>query len=234
MHKTLLTGVAAAALALGTIAAPAALAYDRKAYSYAAAHMPAAKSIPKALGTYRPGVFFSAGMDDGEIYLCNPTNEGNSISVKGARFAYSAGYRSVARNSQKGVNVNVWQYANASAAIKAFRSLEKESKKCTGEKSSTYTDDDGTVYTYASKLSNGKVPAVTVTGVQSIFVETDYVNSTSNGTPDDTFDNYAVYTLVNDVIIGSYFSNNVEATISKAERKAMSTFAFRNVGAWLG
>jgi hypothetical protein len=234
MRKSLFIGAAAAALAIGTIAAPAASAYDAKAYSYAAAHMPAVKTIPKALGNYRTGIFFSASVYDNEIYLCQPTVEGRQVSVKGAKMSFNAGYRPVKLNSLRSVNVNVWQFANASAAIKAFRSVERESKKCAGEKSSSYTDDDGTTYTYSSKLSNGKVPAVTVTGVQSIFIETDYRNASTDGTPDETFDSYMIYTLVNDVIIGSTFNNNVEATVSKAERKAMSTFAFRNVDSWLG
>jgi hypothetical protein len=234
MRTFMFTGVAVAALTLGTLAAPAAMAYDRQAYSYAAAHMPAAKSIPKALGSYRPGVFFSASAESTDIYLCSPTSGGKGLSVKGAKYAYSVGYRSVARNAKRGVNVNVWQFASATAAIKAFNTLEKDAKKCTGEMSNSYTDDDGTTYTYTSLTSNGKVPAVTVTGVQSVFIETDFRNAASDGTPDNTYDTYIVYTLVNDVIIGSSLNNNVEATVSKAERAAMSTFAFRNVDAWLG
>jgi hypothetical protein len=234
MKKLLLPGIAVAALTLGGFAAPAAQAYDRASYAYAAGHMPAAKSIPKALGTYRANMFFGVDAVSTQINLCSPRSDDNLLAVKGARFEFSAGYASVARNATKGVNVNVWQFRNAPAAIKAFRTLEKEAKKCTGERTSTYTDDDGTAYTYGVTYANGKLSAVTVAGVQSVFIESDYRNASSDGTPDDTFDSYAVYTLVNDVIIGSFFSNNVEATISKAERAAMATFAFRNVDAWLG
>lgn len=232
MRKILFTGAAIAALALGVIAAPAAQAYDREAFAYAAGHMPSAKSIPTALGSYRPSIAFDASTFNSEINLC--FKKDTSVRVKGAKYGYSASYRNAKRSDLRYVGVNVWQFAKATGAIKAFDALKKSAKECTGTQDSSFTDDDGVVYSNSQTLTNGTVPSVTITGVESVFINSDYTNSASDGSEENVSDNYTVYTLVNDVIIGSLFSNSAESKLKPAERRAANQFAFNNVGTWVG
>ena len=230
MKKTIIAA-AALALGLGVLAAPVANASERETYAYAASHMPTSKDIPKALGTYRAGFFFSASPFDASIYLCDVKN--NSVMVKGAKYAFNAGYRNAKRNDPGYVSVNVWQFKNSQRAIKTFDALKKDIKKCTGSDSQTFTDDDGTTSSYTHNLTNGSVPSVTVTGVESVFVNSDYSYTSSQPDGDSKSDNYSVYTLVNDVIIGNTYYNSVSASLSPAQRKAANQLAFNAVGIWV-
>lgn len=230
MRKTIIAG-AALALGLGVLAAPVAQANEREAYAYAASHMPTSKDIPRALGTYRPGIFFSASPFDTTIYLCDLKN--SSVIVKGPQYAFNAGYRTVKRNDPGYVSVNVWQFKNAQRAIKTFDTLKKDIKRCTGSETNSFNDDDGTTSSWTRNLTNGTVPSVTVTGVESVFVNSDYTFTSSQPDGDSKSDNYSVYTLVNDVIIGTSYYNSVESTLTAAQRKAANQLAFNAVGAWV-
>lgn len=230
MKKTIVAA-SALALGLGALAAPAAQASEREAYAYAATHMPTSKDIPKALGTYRAGIFFSASPFDASIYLCDLKND--SVMVKGAKYAFNAGYRNVKRDEPGYVSVNVWQFRNSQQAIKTFNALKRDIKKCTGSETNSFNDDDGTTSSWTHNLTNGTVPSVTVTGVESVFVNSDFTFTSSQPEGDSKSDNYSVFTLVDDVIIGTTYSNSVSATLSAAERKAANQLAFNAVGAWV-
>ena len=230
MKKTIIAA-SALALSLGVLAAPVANASERETYAYAASHMPTSKDIPKALGTYRPSIFFSASPFDSSIYLCDL--KGDSVTVKGAKYAFNAGYRNAKRNDPGYVSVNVWQFKNSQQAIKTYDALKKNIKKCTGSDSQTFTDDDGSSSSYTHNLTNGTVPSVTVVGVESVFVNSDYTFTSSEPGGNSKSDNYSVYTLVNDVIISSSYYNSVSATLSPAQRKAANQLAFNAVGIWV-
>lgn len=230
MKKTIVA-TAALALGLGVLAAPVAQANERETYAYAASHMPTSKDIPKALGTYRPSIFFSASPFDSTIYLCDLENA--NPTVKGAKYSFNAGYRPTKRNDPGYVSVNVWQFRNSQQAIKTYDALKKNIKKCTGSSTQTFTGDDGSTSSYTHNLTNGTVPSVTVVGVESVFVNSDYTFTSSEPGGNSKSDNYSVYTLVNDVIIGTSYYNSVSATLSPAQRKAANQLAFNAVGAWV-
>jgi hypothetical protein len=223
----------AASLALGVVAAaPAVAAYDKKAYSYAATHMVEAKQIPKALGTYKPGIFFNASTGAQEIYLCSVGD--TDIRIRGAKMNFMAGYASKQDRSDKSVNVSVYQFASSSAAIKAFRALERESKKCTGKQADSSTSDDGVTYSWTKNVTNGKVPSVTIVGVESIFINNDYESGSSDSDEKFLSDTYTVYSLVNDAVVATSFYLDNASSLSKAQQRAANLLAFRAVGAWVG
>jgi hypothetical protein len=223
----------ATTLAIGVVAAaPAVAAYDKKAYSYAASHMVEAKQIPKALGSYKAGIYFNASTGNQEIFLCS-LGETN-VRVRGAKMNFSAGYQPKQERSDKSVNVSVYQFASSTAAIKAFRSLEREAKKCTGKQTDSNTSDDGVTYSWSKNVTNGKVPSVKVVGVESIFINNDYESGSSDS--DKTFlsDTYTVYSLVNDAVIGTSFYLDNASSLTKAQQRAANQLAFSAIGAWVG
>lgn len=233
MKATIITA-AALTLGLSAITAPAAQASERserEATAYAVMHMPSTKAIPKALGTYRTN-FFSASSNGERIYLCDL--EQKSATVKGGKYTFSASYRSVKRDGPGYVTINVWQYGNATNAIKGFNAIKKAAKQCRGSNTQTFTEDGGSTSTYSHNLSNGTVPSVSVVGVPSIFINSDYAYTSSEPVGNSKSDNYTVYTLVGDVVIGTTYGTSASSSLSAAERKAANQLAFNAVGAWVG
>ncbi len=224
--------LAATAIAASTIAvAPSAVAYNKDAYAFAAGHMLESKDIPKALGTYRPAIDFNASGDRPVMYLCS-LKDGN-VRVGGAKFAFAANYNNTVRNSPRQVNVTVYQYGSSKAAITGFRAVEREAKRCTGAQGDSNTSDDGVTFSWTSNLQNGKVKDVKVAGVESVFINSDYENGSTDSDQKFLSDSYSVYTLVNNAIIVSLFNNNNANTLTPAERKGANQLAFNAVTAWV-
>jgi hypothetical protein len=221
------TVIAASALA----AAPAAVAYNKDAYAYASSRMVEAKDIPKALGTYRTGIDFYAGADSPEIFLCSL--EKGSARVMGARYSFGANYRNANKKSPRSVGTSVYQFPSSKAAISGFRAVEREAKRCTGTQSDSSTGDDGVTYSWTSNLQNGKVKGVKVAGVESVFINSDYESGSSDQDREYLADTYAIYTLVNDVIIVTTFTNTNESSLKPAETKGAHQLAFNAVTAWV-
>jgi hypothetical protein len=235
MRTSTLGLFAAGALVAGVIAAPTAIAYDKAGYTYAAGHLLPAKQIPKVLGVYRANPGFSVDPDNSSIYLCYVSDTETDVRVRAKNVNYSGFYRNAQRNSTKNVSMNMYEFRTSQGAISAFRSLEREAKKCTGTSNSSFQDDDsGVTYTWSSTKSNGKVPSVTVAGVASVFVNVDYINGSSDRDGQDLSDSYSVYTLVNNVILQTNYSIGNAAQLTPAERKGAHQLAFNNVTAWLG
>lgn len=234
--RPIVAATAAAALITGAVA-PMAQAYDREAYEYAAGHMIDRTDIPKSLGTFDPVLGLNVGRSY-KTFLCyiSPGDESapaDDITIaKGKR--QSSGFYNSAKDTGPNVNIQVTEYASATAAIKAFETLKKQAKKCTGTGSSTFTDDDGTSYTSSWEVSNAVVPSVAVVGVQSISITQD--NLSTNSSSDDKYlnDNYTVYSLVNDAIIQTAYYMNGPKNITTAQRKAVNQLAFNAIGRWLG
>lgn len=213
------------------IAAPVAVAYNKDAYTYAVNHMVESKNIPKALGTYRSAIDFYAGADDPEMFLCSLEN--GSVRVRGAQYSFGANYRNTNKKSPRSVNISVYQFPSANKAISGFRTLERQAKRCTGSQSDSSTDDDGVTYSWAANLQNGKVKDVKVVGVESVFINADYESGSSDQERKFLSDTYSVYTLANDVIIATSFTNSNESSLQPAERKGAHQLAFNAVTAWV-
>jgi hypothetical protein len=221
---------AAAAFTITAVAAPAAQAYDAEAFSYAAGHMLQEKDVPESIGL-NDTMNFTASTN-ADFYVCSKGDR--SISIPSGKNSFLAGY-----DSKKGVegslNIAVTQYATSTSAIKAFGKLKKALTTCAGATGGTQTYDDGTTDTWARLATTGTVPAVTITGVPSLFLNTNYTDIASG--PDSSqysSDSYNVYTLVDDVIITTNYYTGSELNLPTKKRKAINQVAFNAVSAWLG
>ena len=223
----------AAALALAAASTVPAFAYDPQEYAYAAGHMITPKDVVKPLTVNSAG-YFNAGPDGGS-FLCRKDEK--NVTVPRAKARYSINYD--ADDSKKpSVSVNVQQYSSSAKAISAYNALKKAAKTCAGPSggSDSWPDADGNavVEQWSALNTTGNVPLVTIVGVPSTFINTNYEQVISNQASRYSSDNYTVYTLMNDVIISTSFSSGSELNITAAQRKAVNKTAFNAVTAWLG
>lgn len=229
--------VAAAAALVPVLIAPAASAYDRDAYEFAAGHMIDRTDIPKALGDFDARLNFGAnpGFNTFLCYLpsSDPDSNGKDVKIGKSKYQFSGNYGSK-KESGPNITVSVLQYANSSDAIKGFNALKTQSKKCNGTGSSTWTDDDGTQYTNSWNVSTSTVPGVSVVGVDSIGITQDNLSTNSNSDDKYLNDNYNVYTLVNDAIIQTSYYSNGTKNLTTAQRKAVNQVAFNAITRWVG
>jgi hypothetical protein len=220
---------AAAALAVTAMAAPAAQAYDAEAYSYAAGHMLQPKNVPASFGIDDRLDFGAARAFP--IFVC--TVDSKEVKAPGGVHAFNANYGS--KKVEGNLSVNVNQYASSVKAITAFNALKKAVTKCSGEKAGTSTYEDGSTDSWARLTTNGTVPAVTITGVQSLFLNENYSDvSAGPDSSEYSSDQYSVYSLVDDVVITTTYYTGSELNISTKKRKAVNQTAFNAVTAWLG
>lgn len=231
------TAVAAsAALAVAIASAPQAAAYDRDAYEYAAGHMIDVTDIPKVLGDFDARLSFSASPGN-RVFLCyvpseDPNDDGKDISVGKPFRQYSANY-DAKKETGPSVQVQVLEYATATAAIKAFGGLKTKARGCNGTGSTTWTNDDGTTSTNSWNVTTSTVPGVAVVGVASIGITQDNMSTSSDSDDRYVNDNYVVYSLVNDAIIStSYFANGT-TNLTKQQRRAVDQVAFNAITEWL-
>ncbi len=236
--RSLAAATATVALVASVGAIAPAQAYDRDAFAYAASHMIERSDIPASLGAFKKNLTFTAWTTssgtNNACYVPKSDADAPDVNVKfpGGKYAYAASYNGRGKDAPYLI-VNVDQYASDSAAIKAFRVLQKGISKCTGTGSSTWTDEDGTVTTYSTAVTHGVVPEVSTLGVESLFVSN---NSLSESTPGDSRfvnDNYTVFSLFGDVIIQTQYMSNTNDNLTTKQRKAVGRVAFNAESAWL-
>jgi hypothetical protein len=230
----------AALAALTTIAVPLvvpapARAYDRDAYEYAAAHMVTWGDIPAALGDFGKRMTFDASPSGDTLPLCNIGKA--TYSAPGGRYVFSAAFDTYRKSPAMGGDISlissVVTYPSATKAISAFGSLKKAIKRCTGTTTQSWTDDDGVTQTSTSLTTNGRVPRVTEVGVESLFVNQNYLSTSSDGSDRYGSDNYTVYTLVNDAILSTVYSTGGLENIPTNKRTKVNQVAFTAIDRWL-
>lgn len=220
---------AAAAFAITTIAAPVAQAYDREAFSYAASHMLAPNKIPASIGL-NDTLSFTAS-DGVEFYICR--NGDKDIKVTPGIHTFNASYDSK-KGVEGGLGISVNQYATSVKAIKAFGEVKKALTSCAGPTSGAQTFEGGTD-TWSRISTTGNVPAVTITGVSSLFFNINYSDvATGPDASEYSSDTYFVYTLVNDSIITTNYYTGSALNLPTKKRKVINQIAFDAVTAWLG
>lgn len=233
MKKTL-AGLLAATAAVSIVAATPAQAYDKDAYVYAAGHMLQSRDIPAGLGDFGTSMNFNASSGS-NIYLCYLNSKDiqakpKSSNIFGAFF--NEDFKGGAGNS---LSQTVYQYSSATKAISAYEAVTKAIKGCTGTTSNSWTDDEtGVTQTSTSLTTNGKVPSVTEVGVVSVFVNTNYLTTSSDGKDKYSSDSYTVYSLVNDVILATTYSTGNTENIPTKQRKLVNQVAFDGISRWLG
>ena len=129
----------------------------------------------------------------------------------------------------------MWKYRSTDKAIKAFGTLQGSITQCSGAVSDSGSNDDGSTWTTSTVTTHGVVPSVTVTGVESLFVN---VNASNSGTAPDAYDysndSYTVFTLLDDVIIATAYSLDKTDNLTTKQRKAVDQVAFTTIDRWLG
>jgi hypothetical protein len=229
-HVAALAALSTVAVSL-VVAAPA-QAYDRDAYVYAAGHMVRSGDIPAALGDFGQRMSFNASPSGNTLYLCAIGEK--EVTAPGGAYSYSAYFN----EPQKGGNGNslstsVTTYASAQKAISAFETLQKRITNCKGATTQTWSDDDGTTETSSSLTTNGKVPAVTEVGVESVFVNQNYLSTSSDSSERYSNDQYTVYTLLNDAILSTTYNTGNLENIPTKLRKKVNEVAFVAIDRWL-
>jgi hypothetical protein len=228
-------------VAVSLVAAAPARAYDRDAYAYAAGHMIERSDVPKDLGVFRPGPTFFGAPSFGRNQLCDvPQSDAQAQDVvvrfPASVYDWSANYNQRSKgpaSDMANIGVSVYQYSGAKSAIRAFDVITKNIERCTGTGVNTWTDDSGTT-SYSTEVTHGVVPSVTVTGVESVFVNSDSLTESSPGDTKYVNDQYSVLTLVDDVVIQTTFYSNTNANLTTRQRKAVDQVAFNAVTRWLG
>lgn len=235
--RRILTTTVVAAAAVTMIAGPA-MAYDRDAYGHAASSMIERSDIPKTLGEFQKMLGFSAYAGGDKLFVCDvpqadPNASDVSVSIPGSKYVFAGSYQGKGKNDAPSVDVSVNQYKNAEDAIAAFDDLKKKIKKCTGTGSNTWTDEDGTTTTYSTEVTNGVVPAVTTTGVESLFVSNNSLSESKPGDSKFVNDQYTVLSLVDDTIIQTTYFSNTNNNMTTKQRKAVNQVAFNAETRWL-
>lgn len=231
MKRTTAALAAAVAVAAPLVAAAPAHAYDRDAYQYAAGHMLRSGDLPASLGDFGTHMDFNASRS-GKVFLCFIGEK--EYSAPGGASSFGASFYEDRKDALgNGLIQTVTQYAGADKAISAYEALQKSIKGCKGTTSQTWTDDDGSTQTSSSLTTNGRVPGVTEVGVESLFVNQNYLTTSTNVQNRYASDTYTVYTLLNDVIIStSYTTGNLE-NIPTKQRKKVNQVAFTAIDRWL-
>ena len=230
----LFTGIAAVgalALSFSALSIPAS-AYDKAAYGYAASHFLNEKQIPKVFAPKAKGFNVSINPVEYAQVVCGygPGGKREVKLAKGIIESYAGYGLKVGMND---LSVNVIQYKSNVAAEKAFMSMSKLLKKCDGTVDTSWTDNDGTVYPSSTLTTTGSVPGVTVTGVQSVFIDLDSTFAATANSPASVNDQRKVFTLLNDVIIQSGYFSGTSKNMTSAQKKGLNKVAFDMVDSWV-
>ncbi len=129
--------------------------------------------------------------------------------------------------------ISVNEYQTNVAAEKAFTKLSKDIKKCDGDYSGSWTSEDDMVFPYRNVVTSGKIPAVTVTGVESIFTNQNSENAAVGDQPAFLNDTLSIFTLLNDAIIMTQTSTNGALNLTAPQKKALEQVANSMVTEWV-
>ncbi len=232
--KKIMTGLAGGALVLGSLglAPTAAQAYDREAFANAASSYVSPKQLPKIFAA-KPGIGVQV-QDSGKSgsYVCTSAST-NGFDVQMSRSLRNsyAFYDVVEKDLNLLISVN--EFTSNVAAEKAFAKLTKDIKKCDGDYSGSWTSDDGTVFPFQNIVTSGKIPAVTVTGVGSIFTNRNSNNAAVGDQPAYLSDSLNIFTLLNDAIIMTQGSTGSASNLTGPQKKALEQVANQMVTAWV-
>ena len=238
--KKVFTGVVSSALVLGSLglAANAAQAYDREAFARAASHYVSPKQLPKAFAA-RPGITVQIQElgrvgDSGKrgAFVCTSAVPNGPDVQMATSIRNSYAFYDLVKDNL-GLMISVNEYRSNVAAEKAFAKLTKDIKKCDGDYTGSWTNDDGTVFPYQNIVTSGKIPAVTVTGVASIFTNQNSNNAAVGDQPAFLNDSLNIYTLVNDAIIMTQGSTGSALNLTGSQKKALEQVANQMVTEWV-
>jgi hypothetical protein len=230
--KKMFIGLAVGTIAMGSLGlATSATAYNQEAFGYSASHFLKPSQLPAEFKA-KKGIQVSITEPSFKPFVCSTQGEnGTEIDMATPLRTASGNYN--IRNKNLELFINVSEFKTNVAAEKAFEKLSKDIKKCEGSTTGSWTDEDGTVYPYENSVTTGKIPAVTVVGVQSVFVNQNSNNAAAGGQPAYLSDSFNIYTLVNNVVISSQSSTGSALNLTAKQKKAMTQIANAMVTAWV-
>jgi hypothetical protein len=232
--KKVFTGVVSGALVLGSLglASTAAQAYDREAFAQAVSSYVSPKQLPKIFAA-KPGIGVQV-QDSGKggAYVCtSATANGPDVQMARSLRSSFAFYDVLKKDLNLYISVN--EFTSNVAAEKAFAKLTKDIKKCDGDYTGSWTSEDGTVFPFQNIVTSGKIPAVTVTGVGSIFTNQNSNNAAVGDQPAYLNDSLNIFTLVNDAIIMTQGSTGSALNLTAPQKKALEQVANQMVTEWV-
>lgn len=232
MNK-IFVSVASGVILVGSvgIAALPSHAYDRDAFAYSASHFLSANQLPAAFASKR-GININLTTPGISNFVCTNAKDQNKEESLTRSLRNSTSFYNV-RDKSLGLTISVSEYKSNTVAEKAFIKLTTDIKKCDGNISGSYTDDSGTVYPYQNIVTSGQIPAVTVTGVQSIFTNEDSNNLAVGDQPAYMSDNMNIYTLVNNAIIVTEGTSSGAANLTTQQKRSLIKIANDMVTAWV-
>lgn len=231
--KKVFTGVVSGALVLGSLglASTAAQAYDREAFANAASSYVSPKQLPKIFAA-KPFMSVQVQNSKNGSFVCtSASSTGANVQMTSSLRNSSAFYDIIERDLNLFISVN--EFTSNVAAEKAFAKLTKDLKKCDGDYSGSWTSDDGTVFPFQNTVTSGKIPAVTVAGVESIFTNQNSNNAAVGDQPAYLNDSLSIYTLLNDAIILTQGSTESALNLTAPQKKALEQVANQMVTEWV-
>lgn len=218
--RRLIAALGAAALAIGC-ATPALAADGPAAWRDG---FPPATAIGASLGTYTQAPEVSAEKDKSRWYVCADLQARPTMGLATANYATTP-------LSQSGVRADARVYTSPGAAKAAFTAISSRLKQCVG--SSVEESEPGSGMTWVVTTSVGRVPSVAGDGNGSLFVyERQKPARGSKATQAQLGSSFSVLTLVGDTILVSDATVAGVASLSKAQRSAVASFAGDFVTSW--
>ncbi len=232
--KKVFIGVLSGALVLGSsgLAGSAAQAYDREAFAHAASHYVSPKQLPKTFAS-KPRMTVEVS-DSGNIggFVCTSAVENGPEVELSKSIRNSFGFYEPRKDDLR-LSITVNEYRTNVAAEKAFAKLTKDIKKCDGDYSGSWTSEDDMVFPYRNVVTSGKIPGVTVTGVESVFTNQNSDNAAVGDQPQYLSDTLSIFTLLNDAIIMTQASTGSALNLTAPQKKALEQVANRMVTEWV-
>lgn len=237
VSRILAGGIAAASAGAASLAliAPAQAADYRDAYASAIERSVTRADVPSSLGTFRPNPDSILSPARGRLFLCaGPESVPNGITVPGGKYRFATTFTPVDEKNGTFVSVTVNEYATPTDAIRAFRQAERRLASCARTTSNSWTDPDSNVTTtFSTTATVGKVPSVTIVGVESLFVDTNSTSTGGGNDAPDAEDQYQVISLVNDAIIITTGDSGSFSNLAPSFKRGVEKLAFAATGRWV-
>lgn len=185
---------------------------------------PPASAIPASLGNYGTAPEVSAGKSKGRWFVCDDLQARPAIGVATAEYATTP-------VSQSGIRDDSRVYSSPASAKAAFKAIAAGLEACVG--SVVKVSEPGSRMKWVVTTSVGDVPSVTVDGSSSLFVyEKVRPAKGSSMKQGQLSSSYSVLTLAGDTILVSDASVAGVASLTKAQREAVASWAADFVTSW--
>ena len=232
MKKPIASPATSVALVASVAVAAPAQAYDEDAYAYAATHMLKSDDLLAALGDFGSNMSSSASQSSSKIYLCYIGQTNHTCSRRETLVRVLVQREPEGRLGQQ-PGPDDHPVRQRREGHLRLREAAEGGQEVHRHDDPDMANDDGSTQTSSSLTTNGKVPGVTEVGVESVFVNQNYLSTSSNAKDRYASDTYTVFTLLNDVILSTNYSSGNLRNIPTKLRKKVKQVAFTAIDRWL-